>query len=249
MKLINKFKSPNFNTRRYKKISFIIIHYTALESCEKAISYLCDKKNKVSCHFLISQNGDIYNLVNLQHRAWHAGISFWNDQHDLNSISIGIELDYSFNKLNNKYSKKMINSLIILIKRIKNKYKINNLNILGHSDIAPFRKKDPGRKFPWNKLQNENISFKPKIIKNIDHNIIIRWFKKNKITSLKKISLFIFGYIGYDTFGLNNYRKSYRQLLLAYQSHYLQKNVSGKIDKVTFEFLINHFLNKLLTKS
>ena len=94
MKLIHNFKSPNFNERRSEEVKFIIIHYTAIKGELNSIKYLCSKKNKVSSHFLISKKGEIYSLVSEKKRAWHAGQSYWKGQKDINSISIGIELDY-----------------------------------------------------------------------------------------------------------------------------------------------------------
>ena len=112
MKYITKYRSPNFNSRNQSNIKLIIIHYTALKNAKDAITYLCAKEKKVSSHYLISQNGLVYNMVNDKFRAWHAGQSFWQDSTDINLISIGIELDYSPNGNNNKFSYKMISSLI-----------------------------------------------------------------------------------------------------------------------------------------
>ena len=103
MKLIHKFKSLNFDNRIGKKVSYIILHYTALPSIDESISFLCKAENKVSCHYIISQTGKIYNLVNEKKRAWHAGQSYWLEEKDLNSTSIGIELDFRPNLLNNKF--------------------------------------------------------------------------------------------------------------------------------------------------
>ena len=94
MKLIHKFKSPNFDERTSNKINFIIIHYTAIKSITESIKYLCEKKNKVSAHYVISKKGSIYSLVSEKKRAWHAGQSYWNSIIDINSNSIGVELDY-----------------------------------------------------------------------------------------------------------------------------------------------------------
>ena len=102
MKYITKYKSPNYNSRNKSKIKLIIIHYTALNNSKEAISYLCTKENKVSAHYLISQGGLIYYLVNERFRAWHAGQSYWQNIVDINSYSIGIELDYNPNGKNNK---------------------------------------------------------------------------------------------------------------------------------------------------
>jgi len=123
MKFINKFKSPNHNKRKTSKIEFIIIHYTAISNLFDAINYLCDIKKKVSTHFVISQEGDIFRLVNEDQRAWHAGHSFWKNYTDINSMSIGIELDFNPNGKNNKYSLKLIKSLIYLLNYLKKNIK------------------------------------------------------------------------------------------------------------------------------
>ena len=114
MKLINKYKSPNYSFRKKPfLIKYVIIHYTAINSYNGAIQYLCNKSNKVSSHFLINKLGDIYYLVNIKYRAWHAGISYWKKEGDINSNSIGIELDNSGHHLNfEKYTSKQISSII-----------------------------------------------------------------------------------------------------------------------------------------
>ena len=146
-----KYKSKNYDLRK-KKISFIIIHYTETETLEEAIKILTANKGKVSCHFVIDRNGDIYKLVNIKYRAWHAGVSKWKRSNDINSRSIGIELVNSGEKCNEEFSKVQIDNLIKLIIHLKKKFNINTNNILGHSDIAPSRKIDPGIYFPWKKL-------------------------------------------------------------------------------------------------
>ena len=140
MKFIHNFKSPNFNDRKSNNIEIIVIHYTALSSISNSLKYLCSKKNKVSSHYLISQNGKIYSLVSEKKRAWHAGQSYWKGKTDINSSSIGIELDYCPTDKNNKFSHKLNSALIFLLKRLLKKYKIINENVLAHSDIAPYRK-------------------------------------------------------------------------------------------------------------
>ena len=118
MKLIHKFKSPSFNNRKAKNIKYIIIHYTALKDIHESINFLCDPSNKVSSHFLISKVGTIYNLVDLNKRAWHAGKSYWDGDIDINSLSIGIELDYSpISNKNFSYSKLSTGSIVSIFKR------------------------------------------------------------------------------------------------------------------------------------
>ncbi len=245
MKLVNKFKSPNYNNRKSNKIKFIIIHYTALKDKFEAISYLCDQNKKVSSHYLISQNGEIFNLVADDKRAWHAGLSFWDGHKDLNSLSIGIELDFSYKFSNNTFNDKMINSLKKLLFHLKKKYLIKNSDVLGHSDIAPYRKIDPGASFPWFKIIKEKFvyDFQNKI-KIIDH-----WFiKRNFKTNLDK-SLFILRFVGFDISKAKTNYYCRKKLILNYQSHYLQNNITGILDKKTIHHLKHHLLNLLLTKN
>ena len=118
MKLISNYSSPNFNKRKaLTAIQFIIIHYTAMKTDIEAINYLCDIKSSVSSHFLINKKGRIYSLVSTKKRAWHAGASYWQKYTDINSRSIGIELDYHPSKSNKSYSVKQISALIYLLKQ------------------------------------------------------------------------------------------------------------------------------------
>ena len=249
MKLIHKFKSLNYDKRKNKQISFLILHYTALPTVEDSIKYLCDKKNKVSCHYLISQKGTIYNLVNEKYRAWHAGQSAWLLERDLNSASIGIEMDYSSSNNNNEYSKLLIESLICLLKYLKKKYKIDKKNILGHSDIAPYRKKDPGHEFPWKKLNNLDLSYSPKTVSLIESEKIRIWFKKNKIYSHKNKILIMLNFIGYDISKSINNKSSYKSLINNYKSRYLQKSNKKYPNVKLLNLIEKHFFSLVLTKS
>ena len=249
MKLIHKFKSLNYDKRNNKRISFLILHYTALSSVEDSIKYLCDKKNKVSCHYIISQNGNIYNLVNEKHRAWHAGQSAWLLEKDLNSASIGIELDFSSNNNNNKFSTLLIKSLICLLKYLKKKYKIDKKNILGHSDIAPYRKIDPGKTFPWKKLCNLDLSYNPEKVSLMESKKIKMWFKKNKIYSNKNKILIMLNFIGYDISKSINNQHSYKSLINNYKSHYLQKSNTKYSNTKLSNSIEKHFCSLLLTKT
>ena len=248
MKYITKYKSPNYNSRNKSRIQLIIIHYTALSNIKEAISYLCTKEKKVSAHYLISQDGVIYNLVNERFRAWHAGQSFWQDIVDINSFSIGIELDYNPNGKNNKFSSKMISSLKKLILKIKDEYKINKKNILAHSDIAPFRKKDPGKHFPWKLLINEKIISNFQNVTKNDTKIIEDWFNKHKIKSKKKIIIFALSLIGYDTRQVFKNIKQYNRLIAAYKSRYVRE-LTYVGQETVYITIIKHLFKNLLTKN
>jgi N-acetylmuramoyl-L-alanine amidase len=144
--------SPNFETtkRKLNQIKFIIFHYTGMKKESEAIKRLTDTKSKVSCHYLIKNNGEIVAMVPDLYEAWHAGVSSWKNFKSLNKHSIGIEISNPGHEYNyKKFSKKQIQSLKRLSQFLIKKYRINQKNILGHSDIAPFRKKDPGENFPW----------------------------------------------------------------------------------------------------
>ena len=248
MKYITKYKSPNYNSRNKSKIKLIIIHYTALKNTKEAITYLCTKKKKVSSHYLISQNGVIYNLVNEKFRAWHAGQSFWQDIVDINSFSIGIELDYNPNGENNKYSFKMISSLKKLIIKIKDKYNINKKNILAHSDIAPFRKKDPGKYFPWKLLENEKIISNFQNITKNNTKIIEDWFIKYNIRSKKRIIILALSLIGYDTRNVYKNLKHYNMLINAYKSRHVSE-LTYVSQETVYTNIIKHLFKNLLTKN
>ena len=248
MKLIHKFKSPNFNERRSNKVNFIIIHYTALKSITDSINYLCSKKNKVSSHYLVSKKGEVYNLVLEKYRAWHAGRSYWSDIIDINSYSIGIELDYYPEKEDTKYSKELISSLIILLKKLIKKYAITPNNILAHSDISPYRKIDPGKNFPWQLLENKNISFKITRLKTKNNKLIKKWFIKKKFNSKKRKVLFMLSYLGYDvSLALIN-QSNFKQLILNYGNHFqYYKNINLN-KKNILQVIELHFVKILLTK-
>ena len=206
-------RSPNFEERKRRKIKYILIHYTNLSSTKESLKHLLDKKNKVSSHYLIDPEGNIYSVVEDKNIAWHAGISSWNKDKNLNKNSIGIELQNTGLAGNyEKFSNTQILVLEKLIKMLQLKYGISNANILGHSDIAPDRKIDPGPKFPWRKLFNRGIGIMPKLLvskstKNISYKQI-----KNLQTLLKE-----FGY----NLKINGFMDKQTLLVLyAFQSHY-----------------------------
>ena len=158
--------SPNFSTsaRNKKKIKYIVYHYTGMRSENKAIKRLTDLNSNVSCHYFIKRNGQIILMVPELYEAWHAGKSNWKKDISLNKKSLGIEISNKGHEFGyENFSKKQINSLIKLSKYLIKKYNIKASNILGHSDIAFERKKDPGEKFPWGYLAKRKIGIWHKI--------------------------------------------------------------------------------------
>ena len=151
--LINaNFTSPNFTDRK-KPIEYIIVHYTEMPF-NLALNRLIDKEAEVRSHYLIKEDGEIFRLVADDKIAWHAGKSFWKGQSALNQNSIGIELD---NLGNNKFSREQINSCLTLSKVLVQKYSVPSINFIGHSDVAPDRKIDPGIFFDWQFFANNDL--------------------------------------------------------------------------------------------
>ena len=245
MKLIHNFKSPNFNERASKHIKLIIIHYTAIKGVSNSVKYLCSKKNKVSSHFLISKKGEIFSLVSKKKRAWHAGQSYWAGKKDINSISLGIELDYMPN-INKEvgFSRALLKSLFFLINKLIAKYNISPTNILGHSDISPYRKIDPGLSFPWKYYENKRVVFRIQRSQKVKliQKLLKIWFIKNKFFSNKKKILFMLDYIGYDISLASLKHDFFQKLIFVYLSRHQLKNNN------LISVLELHFINIMLTK-
>ena len=223
--------SPNFNLpkRSKKRIKFIIIHYTGMKKESEAIRRLQDSKSKVSSHYLIKNNGEILNLVPDLYEAWHSGVSSWKNFKSLNKNSIGIEITNPGHQHGyKKFSKKQIFSLQKLLNILLKKYKIKKKHILGHSDISPDRKEDPGEKFPWEMLAKNKLCF----WHNLDQKKIKKFREKNLI-SIIDINLFLKNLhkIGYNDVKRLESSKNINYLTLAFQRRFRQSLINGKIDK------------------
>ena len=224
--------SPNFNPkkRNSKKIKFIIFHYTGMKKESQAISRLTNIQSEVSCHYLIKNSGQIVKLVPDLYIAWHAGKSSWRSFKSLNKNSIGIEITNPGHEFNyKKFSKKQIFSILKLSKFLIKKYNIDKKNILGHSDISPERKKDPGEKFPWKYLYQNKIGLwhtlkKKELMKN-------RRFKTSKIEKEFFFNnLFKIGYSKKTPKNLNKDRYL-RDIIKTFQRRFRQELIDGKIDR------------------
>ena len=222
--------SPNFDVkkRKLKEIKFIIFHYTGMRKQKEAIKKLTNIKSKVSSHYLIKYNGEILTLVPNLYIAWHAGVSSWKKYKSINKYSIGIEISnpghgHSYKK----FSKEQIKSILKLSTYLIKKYKIKSNFILGHSDIAPSRKKDPGEKFPWKHLSKNKIGYwhnlnEKKLFKKRNHTV-------NKSDENKFVkNLYKIGYPKNIYFNKNKYSKV---LTTAFQRRFRQELVNGIIDQ------------------
>jgi N-acetylmuramoyl-L-alanine amidase len=227
MKYNNVF-SPNFdkNKRSKNTIKAIVFHYTGMQSERESLDRLIDPKSKVSSHFLINKTGKIYRLVQDNNIAWHAGKSCWGKIKNLNKNSIGIELANKGHQYGySNFKKKQLLSLVYICKILIKKYRIKKHNIIGHSDIAPLRKIDPGERFPWREFANKKIgiwhNYKPDFLKKYRK---IKISKKKKIKFAKNIKK-----IGY-CFSLNN-KLLFIKTVKAFQRHYRKELINGYLDK------------------
>ena len=222
--------SPNFDTkkRKAKNIKFLIFHYTGMKKENDSINKLIDKKSKVSSHYMIKYNGEILTLVPNLYSAWHAGNSSWKNYESLNKYSIGVEISNPGhdNKYRN-FSKKQICSILKLSKFLIKKYKIKSNFILGHSDIAPYRKKDPGEKFPWYYLSKKQIGY----WHSLNKKMLLK--KRNKKVDKKDKNIFMQNLykIGYGRNLVNNKFSYMKILTTAFQRRFRQDLINGNIDE------------------
>lgn len=150
--------SPNCDARD-ERISMVVLHYTDMPSTEAALTRLCDPAAKVSAHYVITEEGEVIRLVDESMRAWHAGLSFWRGKANVNGCSIGIELANPGHTCGYRpFPDAQIDALVPLLHRIVHDYDIPRANVVGHSDIAPQRKLDPGELFPWERLAEYRLA-------------------------------------------------------------------------------------------
>ncbi len=223
--------SPNFNSnkRSVSRVKYLIFHYTGMRSENAAIKKLTNKSSKVSCHYFIKCNGEIIKIVPDLYIAWHAGTSSWKKDKSLNLNSIGIEISnpghaYKYQNFNTK----QITSIINLSKHLKKKYKIKKENILGHSDIAPLRKKDPGEKFPWKLLNKKKIC--------IWHNLSEKNCKKLRGIKLNDSNIFfqLLFKFGYKSTHEN---KDKTKIYKNFQRRFRPQLISSIVDQESFAIL------------
>ena len=226
MQILHKVSSPNYEERKVgESLDKIIIHYTGMIDTFSALKRLCSRNARVSAHFLIDGKGKIWQLVSEEKVSWHAGISSLQNKTNLNYSSLGIELcNPGHDNGYLKFPEKQISSLESLLSKLIDKYNIRTESILGHSDIAPSRKKDPGEKFPWKRLANKGLAVWTENKEDLPKTYI----KKELIyKSLKDI--------GYN---VQNY---YNDSIVAFKRHFIQSNLDSEIS--------NEELKKLLAIS
>lgn len=153
--------SPNFNARR-TPIRYVVLHYTGMEDGPAALTRMCDPDAQVSAHYMVEEDGRVFRLVDEEKRAWHAGVSSWCGETDLNSASIGIEIvngghDFGLPE----FPSVQVETVMALVQDLLVRHELGPEAVIGHSDIAPGRKQDPGERFPWSRLVDAGCAIGP----------------------------------------------------------------------------------------
>ena len=214
--------SPNFDDRPAPgRIGYVILHYTGMPTADEALARLVDPTAKVSAHYLIAEDGKIQQLVDESKRAWHAGQSFWQDITHLNDTSIGIELVNPGHQWGYRpFPHPQITACAALVRGIMIRHDIPSPHILGHSDIAPDRKEDPGELFPWQELARQGIGVWRQDIAP---------YATTDIATVRAL----LRKIGYACSDGKDYDRELRLCLLAFQRHWYPENLSGLPDDQT----------------
>lgn len=203
--------SPNFDERTLP-ITMIVLHYTGMVDADAALERLCDPAAKVSAHYVIDEDGTVHRLVAEQKRAWHAGVSRWRRIEDVNSASIGIELVNPGHEFGYRdFTEAQVEALLGLVGGIKERYAITRGNVVGHSDVAPTRKQDPGERFPWARLARVRLAL-PRPTRNLMDPM---WTDAGFLIALER-----FGYDVGDKLAA----------VVAFQRRYRPELIDGEID-------------------
>ncbi|MEZ5947012.1 MAG: N-acetylmuramoyl-L-alanine amidase [Hyphomonas sp.] len=227
--------SPNFDFRQYP-VNMLVLHYTGMESGHAALDRMCDPEAKVSSHYMVWEDGRIDQLVAEDRRAWHAGVSRWQGDQDLNSRSIGIEIvngGHDFPLADGSlppFPLPQIQALIALIRKILADHDIPATRIVGHSDIAPDRKQDPGEHFPWQMLAQAGIGFWPEVEGTNDPDVDGKSLSPGETgASVRRMQEFLAG-IGYALDCNGSYDPPTEAVVRAFQRRWLPDRVSGIAD-------------------
>lgn len=229
--------SPNFNERKHP-LDMLVLHYTGMATGEDALERMRDPKAEVSAHYMVWEDGRITQFVEEDKRAWHAGVASWQGQQDLNSRSIGIEIvngGHDFRAPDGSlppYPRPQIHAVLDLVHDILGRHTIPATRILGHSDIAPLRKQDPGEHFPWERLARAGISLWPDFdgtTKEVIGKGLERGASGSSVWRLQTM-LSEIGY-GFDVTDI--YGETCENVVTAFQRRWLPEQVTGQADLTT----------------
>ena len=219
-------RSPNINDRR-AKVSILILHYTGMSDAKRACDWLCNEESEVSCHYLVDEQGAIIQMVDEAKRAWHAGVSSWAGVEDINSHSIGIEIQNPGHTMGYpEFPARQMEHVAALCQDIITRHAIKPRNVLAHSDVAPGRKIDPGEKFDWHFLHQKGVGHyvTPELVSG--GTFLQLGDAGDPVTALQGL-LKMYGY-GLEVTGTFDQRT--KIVVEAFQRHFRQERVDGVAD-------------------
>jgi N-acetylmuramoyl-L-alanine amidase len=226
--------SPNFNERVGEGVpDMLILHYTGMQTGEAAMARLTDPAARVSAHYTVDEDGTVHAHVDEQLRAWHAGVSSWRGHTDINSRSIGIEIVNPGHEFGYRpFPDVQIASVVELSQGILSRHRIPARNVVGHSDVAPARKEDPGELFPWALLAREGIGLWP-VVRPVSGDRLVPGMSGDLVMALQQ-DLACHGY-GLDATGV--YDEATRLVVVAFQRHFRPALLDGVADGETQSLL------------
>lgn len=223
--------SPNFNARGSVSIDMLVLHYTGMPDCAGALGWLCDPASKVSAHYLIDQDGATYAMVPEERRAWHAGVASWHGEDNINSRSIGIELVNPGHELGYQdFPEAQMAALESLARGIVRRHDIAAPRVLGHSDVAPTRKQDPGERFDWRRLAAAGVGLWPGRAPEPEPGDDLAAGDEGAGVAVWQSHLAAFGY---GVPGHGRYDDATRAAVTAFQRHFRPGHVDGAADAET----------------
>jgi N-acetylmuramoyl-L-alanine amidase len=223
----SQFQSPNFDDRKGEPLDMVVLHYTDMLSAQAAIDHLCKRESKVSAHYVVAEDGEVFQLVDEANRAWHAGESSWRGHSNINSRSIGIEIANPGHTHGYRaFPELQMQSVIELCHAIQARHDIPPRNIVGHSDVAFLRKMDPGELFDWPRLARAAIGVFPFGARPMLGSALARGDNGKKVIRLQT-ALSNWGY-GLKLDG--DYGPKTEQCVIAFQRHYRPDNIDGAWD-------------------
>ncbi len=223
--------SPNKDERvAGRQVDHLILHYTGMQSAEAAVERLTDPEARVSAHYTVAEDGRIFRHVSEEERAWHAGVSHWRGEADMNGASIGIEIANPGHEFGyTAFPDAQMNSVTNLCKEVLSRHPIPARNVIGHSDVAPMRKMDPGEKFPWQQLAGEGVGLWPQADRSSDLQSL------GPMTSSPAVRLLQqdFEAYGYGLMVNGMYDAATQAVVTAFQRHFRPLKVDGIADAET----------------
>ncbi|MGE5540332.1 MAG: N-acetylmuramoyl-L-alanine amidase [Gemmatimonas sp.] len=226
--------SPNFDLRK-SDIDMLVVHYTGMRTAEESLARLCDGsiENRVSAHYLIEEDGRIHRLVQEADRAWHAGVSYWAGERDINSCSIGIELQnpgWEFDY--HPFPEPQMAAFLALAKDIIARHRISPFRVLGHSDVAPTRKADPGELFDWECCSRDGVGFWPTLAPGSRPEVPLFLPLEAGGASVEAAQEAL-NFIGYECDVNGRFDAKTLMVISAFQRHWRPARVDGTLDADT----------------